>query len=126
MANASGTGPSERRLVLLPPPGTRRTERIEIVLAEKRTALSLMRTGVVVLALPFAVLTTLVVASSYYLSTDRVWLAAMPLIVLCLGLVGFGIFLLAQGFSQARRLDHQLDSLKDKSSHLAEGVHQNG
>lgn len=122
MTNASGTGPSKHRLFLLPPTGTRRTgERIELLLAEKQAALSLMRTAVTVLALPFAIL-----AVVHYLSVDRVLVAAVPLIVLSLGLVAFGVILLAQGFGQCRRLDHELDTLKDKIGSFVDAVHTNG
>ncbi len=127
MASASGTGPSNRRLLLLPSSGTRRTsERMEVLLAEKRAALSLMRTAVTVLALPFAILIVVVAAISLpYLAAERLLLAAIPLIVLSLGLMGLGLFLLAQGFGQCRRLDHQLDILKDTIGHVVHDAQTN-
>jgi uncharacterized membrane protein YkgB len=49
---------------------------IQVLLAEKRTALAALRTGIAVFALPLSVLSTLIATSRYY-SIERV----MPLLL---------------------------------------------
>jgi uncharacterized membrane protein YidH (DUF202 family) len=65
---------------------------IELLLAEKRTALSLLRTGIAVLALPLSVLSVLVATSKYY-DVLSVLNILMPLLFLSLVLVVLGGYL---------------------------------
>jgi hypothetical protein len=54
----------------LPTPDTVIFGEIQVLLAEKRTALASLRTGIAVFALPFSVLSVLIATSRYY-SRDR-------------------------------------------------------
>jgi hypothetical protein len=71
---------------------------IQVLLSEKRTALSSMRTGIAVFALPLSVLSVLIATSRYY-SIGKV----MPLLLLNLGLVVLGSWLV---FHSIGRLHH--------------------
>jgi hypothetical protein len=71
---------------------------IQVLLSEKRTALSSMRTGIAVFALPLSVLSVLIATSRYY-SIGKV----MPLLLLNLGLVVLGTWLV---FHSIGRLHH--------------------
>ena len=62
---------------------------IQVLLSEKRTALSIMRTGIAVFALPLSVLSVLIATSRYY-SIGKVMPLLMPLLLLNLGLVVLG------------------------------------
>jgi len=60
-------------------------DEIELILSEKRTALSTLRTGIAVFALPLSVLSVLVATSSYYTISAkparcyfRCWRSAPP------------------------------------------------
>src|SRR5438477_12881512 len=66
---------------------------IQVLLAEKRTALASLRTGIAVFALPFSVLSVLIATSRYY-SFDKVMPLLMPLLLLNLGLVVLGTWLI--------------------------------
>jgi uncharacterized membrane protein YidH (DUF202 family) len=61
---------------------------IQVLLAEKRTALASLRTGIAVFALPLSVLSAFIATSHYY-SIEKV----MPLLLLNLGLVVLGTWL---------------------------------
>jgi hypothetical protein len=71
---------------------------IQVLLSEKRTAPSSMRTGIAFFALPLSVLSVLIATSRYY-STGKV----MPLLLLNLGLVVLGTWLV---FHSIGRLHH--------------------
>ena len=71
---------------------------IQVLLSEKRTALSSMRTGIAVFAFPLSVLSVLIATSRYY-SIGKV----MPLLLLNLGLVVLGTWLV---FHSIGRLHH--------------------
>jgi hypothetical protein len=62
---------------------------IQVLLAEKRTALASMRTGIAVFALPLSVLSALIATSRYY-SIEKVMPLLAPLMLLNLGLVVLG------------------------------------
>jgi hypothetical protein len=62
---------------------------IQVLLAEKRTALASLRTGIAVFALPLSVLSALIATSRYY-SMDKVMPLLLPLMLLNLGLVVLG------------------------------------
>ena len=65
---------------------------IQVLLAEKRTALAGLRTGIAVFALPLSVLSALIATSRYY-SFEKVMPLLAPLMLLNLGLVVLGTWL---------------------------------
>src|SRR5881394_3387691 len=75
---------------------------IQVLLAEKRTSLSALRTGIAIFALPLSVLSVLIATSRYY-SIGKVMPLLMPLLLLNLGLVVLGSWLI---FHSIGRLDH--------------------
>jgi len=92
---------------------------VQLLLAEKRTALSTLRTGIAVFAFPLSVLSVLIATSkSYELHAVIHWL--VPLLLLNLGLVVLGVFLIHTAVRRIRRYDRLLDGLKRKNSRLAE------
>src|SRR5205814_2579486 len=66
---------------------------IEVLLAEKRTALASLRTGIAVFALPLSVLSALIATSRYY-RVEKVMPLLLPLMLLNLGLVVLRTWLL--------------------------------
>src|SRR5947207_13371690 len=75
---------------------------IQVLLAEKRTALASMRTGIAVFALPLSVLSVLIATSRYY-NFAKVIPLLVPLLVLNLGLVVLGSWLI---YHSIRRIHH--------------------
>jgi len=75
----------------------------QIVLAEKRTSLSLLRTAIAVCALPLAVLSTLIATSKYYNATDVLHLL-IPVMLFSAALLLLGAYLVVRA---VRRIHHQ-------------------
>jgi len=94
---------------------------IQLLLAEKRTALSSMRTGIAVFALPLSVLSVLVATSKYY-QVFRVLHFLLPLLALCLALIVLGSFLVIQSVGRIRHHDKLIQELKLRYSSIAEFI----
>ena|SRR2546421_12696123 len=92
---------------------------IQIILAEKRTALSAMRTGIAVFALPLSVLSVLVATSRFY-DFLQVMKLLVPLFLLCGGLVVLGSYLVLHSVRRIHRYDRLIRQLKLKYSRIAE------
>jgi uncharacterized membrane protein YidH (DUF202 family) len=92
---------------------------VQLLLAEKRTSLSTMRTGIAVFVFPLSVLSVLIATSkSYDVHEIMPWL--VPLVLLNLGLTALGIYLITRAVVRIRRYDRLIDKLKNKNSRLAE------
>jgi len=94
---------------------------IQLILAEKRTSLSILRTGIAVITLPLSALTILVVTSKYYKIYEILTLF-IPLVVLCLGLTIWGIYLIIRASRSIRHYDAMIRKLKLEDSRLKEIV----
>jgi uncharacterized membrane protein YidH (DUF202 family) len=92
---------------------------VQVLLSEKRTALSTMRTGIAVFAFPLSVLSILIATSRLYqLHEVMQWL--VPLLLLNLGLVGLGVYLITRAFQRIHHYDRLIDEFKRRHSKLAE------
>jgi uncharacterized membrane protein YidH (DUF202 family) len=92
---------------------------MQLLLAEKRTSLSAMRTGIAVFAFPLSVLSVLIATSkSYEVHEVLQWL--VPLVLLNLGLIALGIYLITRAVIRIHHYDRAIDKLKSKHSRLAE------
>src|SRR5437879_12061632 len=94
---------------------------IQVLLAEKRTALSTMRTGIAVFALPLSVLSVLIATSRYY-SIGKVMPLLMPLLLLNLGLVVLGSWLIFHSIGRLDHYDRRIRELTPKYRSLSEVV----
>jgi uncharacterized membrane protein YidH (DUF202 family) len=94
---------------------------IQLILAEKRTALAALRTGIAVFALPLSVLSALIATSKYY-DVARVWHFLLPLLVLNLGLIVLGCYLVIHSISRIRHHDRLIKQLKKEHSAIAEFI----
>ena len=92
---------------------------VQIILAEKRTALAVLRTGIAVFALPLSVLSFLVVTSKYY-EPGRVLHFLVPLLVLSAALSLFGGYLIVHSLLRARHYDRLINRLKNQYGAIAE------
>ena len=96
-------------------------DQIQLILAEKRTALSTMRTGIAVFALPISAFSVLIVASKYYDASQVLhWL--LPLIALNLGLIILGSYLITLAVWRIRRHDRRIQELKRQHAELSAWV----
>ncbi len=93
----------------------------QLILAEKRTSLSTLRTGIAVMALPMTVLSFLIAASRYY-HPGNVLSLLIPLVLLCLGLSGLGVYLVVRAVLKLRHADRVLAQLKSHHSILQQFI----
>lgn len=92
---------------------------VQLLLAEKRTSLSALRTGIAVFAFPLSVLSVLIATSrSYDIHAVMQWL--VPLVLLNLGLVLLGVYLVTRAVLHLHRYDRLLEKLKRQNARLAE------
>jgi uncharacterized membrane protein YidH (DUF202 family) len=105
----------------LPKPDSFILGEIQVLLAEKRTALASLRTGIAVFALPLSVLSALIATSRYYNVMNVMPLLA-PLLLLNLGLVILGSWLIFHSMKRLHHYDHLIRGLREKYSSLAEYI----
>jgi len=94
---------------------------VQLLLAEKRTSLSTMRTGIAVLVLPLSVLSVLIATSKYY-DVLQVMHLIIPLLVICVVLVLLGSYLIIRAMIRMRHHDSLILQLKRKHRWIAEYV----
>ena len=94
---------------------------IQVLLAEKRTALSALRTGIAVFALPLSVLSALIATSRYY-SMEKVMPLLAPLLLLNLGLVVLGCWLVFRSVHHIRHFEHRIRELSEKYRSIAQFI----
>jgi uncharacterized membrane protein YidH (DUF202 family) len=94
---------------------------IQVLLAEKRTALSSLRTGIAIFALPLSVLSVLIATSRYY-SFEKVMPLLVPLLLLNLGLVVLASWLIYHSINRLHRYDRLIRELTQKYRSIAEFI----
>jgi uncharacterized membrane protein YidH (DUF202 family) len=105
----------------LPKPTDVSIGEIQVLLAEKRTALASLRTGIAVFALPLSVLSALIATSRYY-SIERVMPLLAPLMLLNLGLVVLGTWLVFRSIRRIRHFEHRIRELSEKYRSIAQFI----
>jgi uncharacterized membrane protein YidH (DUF202 family) len=88
---------------------------IQLLLAEKRTSLSSLRTGIAVFALPLSALSILIATSKFY-EFQQVLRLMIPLLVLCAILVFLGIYLIVKSIVRIHNQDEHIAKLKRKNN----------
>ena len=91
---------------------------VQMLLAEKRTALASLRTGIAVFALPLSVLSLLVATSKYY-QPSQVLHFLLPLLGLSGALVILGAYLVIQSLRHIRHQNRLLAQIKSRYTSLA-------
>jgi hypothetical protein len=94
---------------------------IQVLLAEKRTALASLRTGIAVFALPLSVLSALIATSRYY-RIEKVMPMLAPLMLLNLGLVVLGCWLVFRSIRRIRHFERRIRELSEKYHAIAEFI----
>lgn len=88
--------------------------RIQLLLAEKRTALAALRTGIAIFTLPLSVTTVLVTTSRYYSFTENLHYL-IPLLLLNIVLVLTGTYLIVVSLVRFRHQSEEIGKIKSKS-----------
>jgi uncharacterized membrane protein YidH (DUF202 family) len=94
---------------------------VQLILAEKRTSLASLRTGIAVFALPLSVLGLLVATSKYY-EPSQVLLLLLPLLGLSAALAVLGTFLVIRSVRSIHHHDRLIQQLKTKYSAIAQFI----
>ena len=94
---------------------------IQVLLAEKRTALASLRTGIAVFALPLSVLSALIATSRFY-SMGKVMPLLVPLLLLNLGLVVLGTWLVFRSIRRIHHFEHRIKELSKKYRSIAQFI----
>lgn len=94
---------------------------VQLLLAEKRTSLSTLRTGITVFVLPLSVLSVLIATSKYY-DVLQVMHLIIPLLVICVALVFLGSYLIIRAMIRMRHHDSLILQLKRKHRWIAEYI----
>ncbi len=92
---------------------------MQLLLAEKRTALSALRTGIAVFAFPLSVLSVLIATSRSY-DINRVWHWLLPLLAISLGLFVLAVYLVTRSIRKIWHYDRVIREYQKKHSVLAE------
>ena len=94
---------------------------IQVLLSEKRTSLSSLRTGIAIFALPLSVLSVLIATSKYY-SITKVMPLLVPLLTLNFALVVLGSWLIYRSMKHFRHYEQRIKDLTRKYQSLADFV----
>jgi uncharacterized membrane protein YidH (DUF202 family) len=91
----------------------------QLLLAEKRTSLSVMRTGIAMLALPLSLMSVLIATSRYY-NVLHVLHFLVPLGVFSFALIVYGTYLIIRSIIRMQRYDRLIHKIKLKYSIIGE------
>jgi uncharacterized membrane protein YkgB len=94
---------------------------VQLLLAEKRTSLAALRTGIAVFALPLTVLSVLIATSKYY-DFIQVLHLLVPLLIICAALILLGSYLIIRSVIRLRHQDFLIAEIKRKHNTLAEFI----
>lgn len=91
-----------------------RINQIQLLLAEKRTTLSVMRIGIAILALPLGISSLLIATSKLYNLAD-VWILFLSVMILNIALVAFALYLIIRSVRHMHRYEKRIDAIKQLS-----------
>jgi len=94
---------------------------VQLILAEKRTSLATMRTGIAVCAIPLS-LTGLLIATSRYYEILNVLSLFIPFGLLNAALLCLGAYLIVRSVRRLVREDRMIREIKRKHSAIAEFI----
>jgi len=99
--------------------------RMQLILAEKRTSLSVLRTGFGVLTLPMSITALLVATSGFYEFANNLHLI-VPLFLLNTLLVILGVTLIIRAWGRIKVQDKMINSIKKQAPGLSKLINEVG
>ena len=94
---------------------------VQLILAEKRTSLAALRTGIAVFVLPLTVLSVLIATSKYYDVVHVIHLL-IPVLLICFILVILGFYLIIRSMLKIRHQDQMIWEIKQKHNKIADFI----
>lgn len=99
--------------------GTLLFNEIQLLLAEKRTSLSVLRTGIAILVLPLSVLSVLIATSRLYGTTDVLHFL-VPVLAISTALTLLAFYLIVRALHRIHVVDRHIAQLKNGSRLITE------
>ncbi|MEW6261055.1 MAG: hypothetical protein AB1547_14270 [Thermodesulfobacteriota bacterium] len=90
----------------------------QLILAEKRTHLAMLRTGIAIMALPMSIVSFLVATSRFYSFQNNLFLL-IPLLIVCTGLGILGMYMTVHSLLKIRNDALLLDNLKRQNKMIS-------
>ena len=90
---------------------------VQLLLAEKRTSLAVMRTGIAIFALPLSIFGALIATSKWY-SPHDVWPMLILVCLINLGLIGFAVYLIVRSLMRMHQYDRMIADIKSSHNSL--------
>jgi uncharacterized membrane protein YidH (DUF202 family) len=94
---------------------------VQLLLAEKRTSLAAMRTGIALFALPLTVVSVLIATSKYY-DIVHVMHLLVPLLTICAALVLLGSYLIIRSIMRIHHYDWLIAEIKRKNRTISDFI----
>ena len=91
---------------------------VQLILAEKRTSLTFLSTGIALFALVLTILSALIATSKYYELSDNMHFM-VPIYLICVFLVLLGFFIVIRSLIRIRRFDNQILAIKKSHPYLS-------
>ncbi len=85
---------------------------ITMILAEKRTSLAVLRTGVALFALPLSIMGLLIATSKYWDIYEQ-WHLFIPIFLICNFLIAIGLFLIIRSMKRILYYDKLIKKIKN-------------
>jgi uncharacterized membrane protein YidH (DUF202 family) len=94
-----------------------RIAEVQLLLAEKRTSLAILRAGMGIFLLPLSLFTALIATSNFY-EVGEVLALIVTVVAVSIALMGLGVWLIWRSLRRIRRIDHKIAELKQRSDEL--------
>ncbi|MFT4840419.1 MAG: uncharacterized membrane protein YidH (DUF202 family) [Planctomycetota bacterium] len=91
----------------------------QLLLAEKRTSLAAIRTGIALTAIPLSIVSALIATSKLYDASTMAHLL-IPVLLACVLLLALGLYLMIRAVIRIHRYDRMLRLLQTKNDRMAE------
>lgn len=88
---------------------------VQVLLAEKRTSLAVLRTGITVAAVPLSITTVLVTLSRFYSWIENLHFL-VPMYVVLTGLLVLAIYLIGRAIRKIRHFDDMIHRVREEST----------
>ena len=92
-------------------------QKIQVILAEKRTLFSILRTGMAVITLPLTVIVFMVATREYHSVLNYIWISIF-LIAALLTISFSGIFITLQSFKKIKKLNHLIMEIERENKDI--------
>jgi uncharacterized membrane protein YidH (DUF202 family) len=92
-------------------------DEVGLLLSEKRTALSILRTGIAIFLIPLSIGSVLIATSQLY-KPEKILFLMVPVLAGCTLLIFIALWLIIKAFVKLRRNEKRLDSIIEKNQFL--------